>query len=159
MRPRRTTGKRRADWTTPRVVSAAVLLALAPVSLLFARPAVPLQAPQKTKLPRPRRLDEDVTWKRDPVTGELTAIPAGSAAKGSGDASISADTHAISVVTQIVPVTCSVIGADGVAVRVFEDTPAVQHVVLTALTWIMHRNNIARLLDGSESKIGKSAVA
>jgi Ca-activated chloride channel homolog len=122
MRPRRTTGKRRADWTTPRVVSAAVLLALAPVSLLFARPAVPLQAPQKTKLPRPRRLDEDVTWKRNPATGELTAIPTGGGVKGSsatgtGQGGTTADAHAISVVTQIVPVTCSVIGADGVAVR------------------------------------------
>jgi Ca-activated chloride channel homolog len=122
MRPRRTTGKRRADWTTPRVVRAAVLLALAPVSLLFARPAVPLQAPQKTKLPRPRRLDEDVTWKRNPATGELTAIPTGGGVKGSsatgtGQGGTTADAHAISVVTQIVPVTCSVIGADGVAVR------------------------------------------
>ena len=40
------------------------------------------------------------------------------------------------------------------------DNPeAALFLVLTALTWIMHRNNIARLLDGSESKIGKSAVA
>jgi len=32
-------------------------------------------------------------------------------------------------------------------------------LLLTALAWIMHRNNIARLLDGSEGKIGKSAAA
>ena len=32
-------------------------------------------------------------------------------------------------------------------------------LVLTALAWITHRNNIARLLDGSEGKIGKSAAA
>ena len=101
---------------------AAVLLALAPLRLLIALPADPLQAPQKTKLPRPRRLDEDVTWKRNPVTGELTAIPPGGGAKGSsatgtGEGGTAAEAHAISVVTQIVPVTCSVIGADGVAVR------------------------------------------
>jgi hypothetical protein len=41
---------------------------MALLSLIFARPAVPQQAQQKTKLPRPRRLDEDLTWKRDPAT-------------------------------------------------------------------------------------------
>src|SRR5277367_5487200 len=85
-------------------------------------PGIPLQAQQNTKLPRPRRLDEDVSWKRDPVTGELRAVRAGAAsngvgAKGSAGAGTPTDLHAISVVTQIVPVTCSVIGADGAAVR------------------------------------------
>jgi Ca-activated chloride channel homolog len=122
MRLRRISGKRRAHWATHHVVRLAFFLAVAFASLPLVRPEVPLQAQQNTKLPRPRRMDEDVTWKRDPVTGELTAISAGSAAKGSGangssDAGTAADAHAISVVTQIVPVTCSVIGADGVAVR------------------------------------------
>src|SRR5277367_5061488 len=85
-------------------------------------PGIPLQAQQNTKLPRPRRLDEDVSWKRDPVTGELKAVLAvgatnGVGAKDSDGAGTSTDLHAISVVTQIVPVTCSVIGADGVVVR------------------------------------------
>jgi Ca-activated chloride channel family protein len=121
MRLRRISGTRRAHWATPRVVTPIVFLAMALASLLFVRPAVPLQAQQKSKLPRPRRLDEDVTWKRDPATGELTAIPVGGAkgkaTQGTGDAGTAADLHAISVVTQIVPVTCSVIGADGVPVR------------------------------------------
>jgi Ca-activated chloride channel family protein len=122
MRPRRISKKRRVHWSAPRVVTLTIFLAIVLASLPLARPDVSLQAQQKTKLPRPRRLDEDFTWKRDPVTGELTAIPAGGAAKGDstkgpGDAGMSADAHAISVVTQIVPVTCSVIGADGVAVR------------------------------------------
>jgi len=100
----------------------AVLLALALATLSFVQPEVSLQAQQKSKLPRPQRLDEGVSWRRDTATGELTAIPAGSAAKGNGakppsDVGSDAATHAISVVTQIVPVTCSVIGADGVAVR------------------------------------------
>ena len=121
MRLRRISGKRRTHCATPRVVTPAVFLIVALASLPLVQPAVPLQAQQKTKLPRPRRLDEDVTWKRDPATGELTAIPAGGA-KGNGtigtdDAGAAANSHAISVVTQIVPVTCSVIGADGVAVR------------------------------------------
>jgi Ca-activated chloride channel homolog len=127
MRMRRICDERRAHRLTYCVVAMGVvlasLLAIAPAILPGARPEVPQQAPtkQKTKLPRPRRLDEDVTWKRDPVTGELVAIPAGGGVNSSGakgpDAGAGAETHAISVVTQIVPVTCSVIGADGVAVR------------------------------------------
>ena len=121
MRLRRIFRERCTQWLGPRAVALAVLLSIALANLPIVRPFVPLQAQQKTKLPRPRRLDEDVTWKRDPVTGELTAISAGGAtkgdsAKGPGDAGTSADVHAISVVTQIVPVTCSVIGADGSAV-------------------------------------------
>src|SRR5271163_2609985 len=122
MRLRRIIREWCAQWPRPRSVALAVLLSVALANLAIVRPFVPLQAQQKTKLPRPRRLDEDVTWKRDPVTGELIAISPGGAAKGDstkgpGDAGTAADAHAISVVTQIVPVTCSVIGADGVAVR------------------------------------------
>jgi Ca-activated chloride channel family protein len=81
---------------------------------------------QKGKLPRVRRLDEDVSLRRDATTGELTSVHAGANASGKDDA---AGAHSISVVTQIVPVMCSVIGADGVAVaglqrgdfRVFDD--------------------------------------
>ena len=98
----------------------ALVLALMTSPIVF--PAISLQAQQKTKLPRPRRLDEDVSWKRDPVTGELKAVrtggaPNGVGAKDSAGAGTPLDSHAIAVVTQIVPVTCGVIGADGVAVR------------------------------------------
>jgi VWFA-related protein len=98
----------------------ALVLALMTSPIVF--PAISLQAQQKTKLPRPRRLDEDVSWKRDPVTGELKAVrtggaPNGVGAKDSAGTGTPADSHAIAVVTQIVPVTCGVIGADGVAVR------------------------------------------
>jgi Ca-activated chloride channel homolog len=121
MRLRRVFGKRRAHSATLHLATLTVFFAVAHASLPLVRPEILLQAQQKTKLPRPRRLDEDLTWKRDSVTGELTAIPAagakGNSAKGPGDAGKPADTHAISVVTQIVPVNCSVIGADGVTVR------------------------------------------
>ncbi|MFZ3215873.1 MAG: VWA domain-containing protein [Candidatus Acidiferrales bacterium] len=91
------------------------------LAIVAALSHLPLRAQQKTKLPKPRRLDEGLTWQRDAATGELRATP-GDAGKGSGaQASAGGGTtegaHAISVVTQIVPVTCSVIGADGVAVR------------------------------------------
>src|SRR5277367_1760308 len=105
-----------------RVAALAIGLAMAPVFFPIVLPGISPQAQQKTKLPRPRLLDEDVTWKRDPLTGELKAVRAGAAsngvgANGSAGAGTPTDLHAISVVTQIVPVTCSVIGADGAAVR------------------------------------------
>src|SRR6202789_980645 len=124
MRPRGIFHERRMHRPAHRVVLRGLALAMALVLFSIVLPGISLQAQaqQKTKLPRPRRLDEDVTWKRDPATGELKAIPAagatnGAGAKDSGDAGTSTGLHAISVVTQIVPVTCSVIGADGVAVR------------------------------------------
>ena len=109
-------------WPTHLVAVRGIALALALLTSLIVLPGISLQAQQKTKLPRPRRLDEDVTWKRDPVTGELKAVLATGATNGAGAKAVasggtSADLHAISVITQIVPVTCSVIGADGVALR------------------------------------------
>jgi len=105
-----------------RLAACGLALVLALLASPLALPWISLQAQQKTKLSRPRRLDEDVTWKRDPVTGELKEVRAGGATNGAGPKSAvsegtSTEPHAISVVTQIVPVTCSVIGADGVAVR------------------------------------------
>jgi glycerol-3-phosphate acyltransferase PlsY len=32
-------------------------------------------------------------------------------------------------------------------------------VLLTALLWIMHRANIARLMNGTEGRIGKTAAS
>ena len=105
-------------------MSLAVLLTVALATLPIAAFEISLQAQQKqnTKLPKPRRLDDGLTWKRDPVTGELKAIPAGGATNddgtnGTARAETPDEVRAISVTTQIVPVTCSVIGADGVAVR------------------------------------------
>ena len=120
MRLRRISHQRHAHLPAQRIVPLTILLAAALTALPAVRTEVLLQAQQKTKLPKPRRLDDGLTWKRDPVTGELTAIPAGSStnADGSnGPAATPDGVRAISVTTQIVPVTCSVIGADGVAVR------------------------------------------
>jgi VWFA-related protein len=90
------------------VASCAVL-----VVVLFLTPlVVPSHAQQKDKLPRPHRLDEDLTLHRDPATGELTSNPA-----SSSSAADATSTRPIAVVTQIVPVMCNVVGADGAAVR------------------------------------------
>lgn len=71
------------------------------------------QAPQKSKLPKPRQLDSDLTWRRDPATGELNGtLPFGSTSGGAPSPAGS-----ISVSTEIVPVTCSVTDAMGAAVR------------------------------------------
>jgi VWFA-related protein len=122
MRLFRIVRKRLGHRRVHRFAACGLALNLALVASPIVLPGICLQAQQKTKLPRPRRLDEDVTWKRDPATGELKAVRAGGAtngvgAKDSAGAGTPADSHAIAVVTQIVPVTCSVIGADGVAVR------------------------------------------
>lgn len=101
----------RSHW--PLAGFAAFALAVV-LFLALLGPALPGQ--QKEKLPRPRRLDEDITLRRDPATGELNSIPtAGSASNAAGnDAST---TRPIAVVTQIVPVMSNVVRADGVAVR------------------------------------------
>ena len=86
------------------------------------------QHKQTGALPRPRRLDDGITWKRDPATGELTAVLSGSGHEANA-AENASTSHSISVVTQVVPITCSVVGADGVAIqnlqqkdfRVFDD--------------------------------------
>jgi glycerol-3-phosphate acyltransferase PlsY len=42
---------------------------------------------------------------------------------------------------------------------VADDRTAILFLLLTVLLWIMHRANIARLLEGAEPKIGRSAAA
>jgi Ca-activated chloride channel family protein len=166
MRLRRIPEKRRENRPTPHVLLLAVMLAIALASLAFVRPEVSLQAQQKSKLPRPRRLDEDVTWRRDPVTGELTAIPVAGSAKGNsvrapGDTGSDAANHAISVVTQIVPVTCSVIGADGVAVRGLQigDFRVFDEGVVQPLTYFdasTQSASVAVVIDASPSVLRES---
>ncbi len=133
---------------TPRI-AAAVALIIAPL-------AVPLHAQQKDKLPRPRRLDEDLTLHRDPATGELTSNPA------PGSASTDANTtRPIAVVTQIVPVMCNVVGADGVAVRglqrqdfrVFDDGVPQRVTYFDAST---ESASVALVLDASPSVLRES---
>jgi Ca-activated chloride channel family protein len=75
-----------------------------------------LRAQQKEKLPRPRRLDEDIALHRDPATGELNSLPTGGSASGAAGSEANT-TRPIAVVTQVVPVMCNVLGADGAAVR------------------------------------------
>jgi Ca-activated chloride channel homolog len=114
MRVRRFLDERCANpllrWRLPGSAAFAALIVAFFVSLLI--PA--LHAQQKEKLPRPRRLDEDITLHRDPATGELNPT-AGSASGAAGNDANA--TRPIAVVTQVVPVMCNVLGADGAAVR------------------------------------------
>lgn len=75
--------------------------------------AIHAQDAHRAKLPKPRQLDADVTWRRDPANGEMNGIAPGTAPAGA----IAGSPHAISVATEIVPVTCSVTDAMGAAVR------------------------------------------
>ncbi|MGA7223117.1 MAG: VWA domain-containing protein [Candidatus Acidiferrales bacterium] len=131
------------------------------VVALFITPLViPLHAQQKTKLPRPRRLDEDLALRRDPATGELTSTPAaGSAATNASKDATS--TRPIAVVTQIVPVMCNVVGADGAAVgglqrddfRVFDDGAPQSITYFDAST---ESASVALVLDASPSVLRES---
>jgi Ca-activated chloride channel family protein len=81
----------------------------------------------KKKLPKPRQLDAGVTWQRDPATGELFASVAGTGYENSPPPRTPAP--AISVTSQIVPVTCSFFNSDGTSItdlkrsdfRIYED--------------------------------------
>src|SRR5580700_4458088 len=84
------------------------------VAFFASLPTPAPQAQQTEKLPRPRRLDEDITLHRDPATGELNPT-AGSASGAAGNDANA--TRPIAVVTQVVPVMCNVLGADGAALR------------------------------------------
>jgi Ca-activated chloride channel homolog len=114
MRVRRFLDERCANpvlrWRSPGSSALAALIVAFFAALLI--PA--LHAQQKEKLPRPRRLDEDITLHRDPATGELNPT-AGSASSAAGNDANA--TRPIAVVTQVVPVMCNVLGADGAAVR------------------------------------------
>ena len=91
-----------ASWRAVRIVAACAVVVV---------PALLAQNPQKAKLPKPKQLDADVTWRRDTTTGEINA---GAAA---ADPALAGSPRAISVSTEIVPVTCSVTDALGAAVR------------------------------------------
>jgi VWFA-related protein len=137
------------------VASRAMLI----VALVLTPFVVPSHAQQRDKLPRPRRLDEDLTLRRDPATGELTSAPAaGSAAGNSADANT---TRPIAVVTQIVPVMCNVVGADGVAVRGLqrEDFRVFDDGALQPITYFdtsTESASVALVLDASPSVLRES---
>ena len=135
-------------------------LRIAAAALFLAPLVLPLHAQQKTKLPRPRRLDEDLTLRRDPATGELSSLPAPGSAAGNATNDANA-TRPIAVVTQIVPVMCNVVGADGVTVRnlqrddfrVFDDGVPQPVTYFDAST---ESASVALVLDASPSVLRES---
>ncbi|MGA8104052.1 MAG: VWA domain-containing protein [Candidatus Acidiferrales bacterium] len=83
---------------------------------VFLGPAVA----QRKKLARPKQLDEDVQWRRDPATGVLStgrslSSASNSTASASGGAPLASPT--IRVHVNLVPVTCSVLAEDGTPLR------------------------------------------
>ena len=93
------------------------------LSVLFlascvAIPAIISEAQQKQKLPKPRQIDKEITWTRNPASGELES-PSGEKTT-SEDSSVASATHLHvvgRVYVRLVPVTCSAFGADGIALR------------------------------------------
>lgn len=136
-------------WFVPAVVA----------SLAFSPRPAQTQNKQKAGLSKARRLDEEISWKRDPATGELVVGRSGAVAAAKTDAS--ATSHAISVVTQVVPVTCSVVGPDGVAIqnllqkdfRIFDDGAEEPIVFFDASS---QPASVALLLDASPSVLRES---
>jgi Ca-activated chloride channel family protein len=90
------------------LASATVLVLLFSVTI-SASPQI--QPPNSKKHPRPQQLDQRLTFRRDPSTGELHVASPGAAS----DSDSAADNapRAIQVVTQMVPVTCTVFTAEG----------------------------------------------
>lgn len=125
-------------------------------------PCVPTtaRAQQKAKLPRPRQLDSGVTWQRNPATGDL--LTSSTSGAGEEPKSNSSSTVALlRVTTRMVPVTCSVLAADGTALtglsrddfRIFDDG-AEQRISYFAVSTVPA--SIALILDASPSVLRDS---
>jgi Ca-activated chloride channel homolog len=135
-------------------------LLIAAAGLALAPPRIDAQTKHPTGLARPRRLDDEISWRRDPVTGELFLVHSGGAREASAPEA-PANTHSISVVTQVVPVTCSVVAADGVAIqnlqqkdfRVFDDGAEQPIVYFDASS---EPASVALLIDASPSVLRES---
>jgi Ca-activated chloride channel homolog len=113
-----------------------------------------------TGLARPLRLDQGISWKRDPATGELFLVHS-NAGRDAGASENATLTHSISVITQVVPVTCSVVGADEVAIqnlqqkdfRVFDDGTKRPIVYFDASS---QAASVALVIDASPSVLRES---
>jgi Ca-activated chloride channel family protein len=133
-----------ASWRVTRFVAACAVVVV---------PAVLAQSPQKAKLPKPKQLDADIAWRRDTSTGE---IEAGAAASAPAEAAPVGSPRAISVSTEIVPVTCSVTDAMGAAVRGLtrEDFQIYDRGVLQSITYFdasAEPASVALVMDASPS--------
>jgi Ca-activated chloride channel homolog len=143
------------------IAALAALLALEPGMTAAPAPRPQDKHAQKVaRLPGPRQLDKGIVWTRDPATGELRATPASaSASKPPGDAA--PGSHAMQVVTQMVPVTCVVSAADGSSVpglrredfRIFEDGVAQPIAYFDAST---APASVALVIDASPSVLRDS---
>jgi Ca-activated chloride channel family protein len=155
------TPHRRFSKALHRLVKSSICcLVIATASLSLHPHSLNAQIKQATGLARPRRLDDGISWKRDPATGELVVVRS----VGAREANVTeaaVDSHSISVVTQVVPVTCSVVGADGVAIqnllqkdfRVFDDGAEQPVVYFDASS---QPASVALMIDASPSVLRES---
>ena len=81
-------------------------------------PAIISEAQQKQKLPKPRQIDKEITWTRNPASGELESPSGEKTTNEDSSVASAAHLHVVGrVYVRLVPVTCSAFGADGVALR------------------------------------------
>jgi len=142
-------------------ISVAALFCLA-LSFSLAVPGFasypPAQKKTTTRLPRPRQLDKDVAYQRDPATGELVAVSSAAGAAGGSATSpgVSSGANPIRSVSQLVTVTCTVATSSGVAVpgllredfRIFDDGIAQPISYFDAST---QPGSVALVIDASPS--------
>ncbi len=142
------------------VILCAVLVS--PLPAISAQQAPPPKSKeQKKKLPKPRQLDVDVTWRRDPTTGELYSAPSGRSNDNDNSTATRSPAPAIRVTSQIVPVTCSVFNSDGTAItglkrsdfRIYEDGVAQQIAYFATGT---EPASVALVIDASPSVLRDS---
>lgn len=114
-------------------------------------------SPKKTKPPRPEQLDEGISLKRDPVSGELRLSERHApAAPATGD--VAPAPHALRVRVNLVPVNCNVFAADGAAVdglargdfRIYEDGIEQRVAYFDAAT---EPASVALVIDASPSEL------
>jgi VWFA-related protein len=113
--------------------------------------------PKKTKPPRPKQLDEGISLKRDPVSGELHLSERHAVAAPSG-ADPAPAPHALRVHVSLVPINCNVFAADGTAVnglaqndfRIYEDGVEQRVAYFDAAT---EPASVALVIDASPSEL------
>src|ERR1700740_288355 len=110
-------GLSRSSLTAIKIVlssASAILFTIglaAAATLLLLPPYMHSQAAQREKLPKPRQLDKELACRRNATTNEL--VCAANSSSESAPSQLSGSR--IATTTRLVPVTCSVLGADGSA--------------------------------------------
>jgi VWFA-related protein len=100
---------------SPRMRTARALFLL--IALCGAKMLTWPQSNGAQKLPRPEQLDKDVQYVRDPVTGELRAVPRRSGSSGPATPGAPAGGFVIRSQVKLIEIGCSAVSANGESLR------------------------------------------